>query len=378
MAGPPQQGFSLRPDLRAVAASRVAAVLQAGIDEGAFLGAQVYVSFHGAVLADLALGEARVGMPMTTESLVSWQCNTKPVTAAATCLLWDRGLLDLDDPVVRHLPDFARHGKADVTLRHLLTHTAGFADDPPLATLGSPSWEEVARLVYDSRLEQGHKPGGAALYSPWYGYATLGLVVSRVDGRPFPRFVREEVIEPLGMDGCWIGVEGDTAAVDVVADRMAFLYDTGGDDPHVPPIGGVFQARGLGSCSPASGGIGPMRELGLFYESLLDSLASRPGALLGAVTVRAMHEQPGPWGLGPLVISGHFGAWCPRAFGHDGLRSSLVFADPEHGVVVAAFVNSMGRGHSNIELLLEVSRAVYRSVLSPAELSEVGLVVDTP
>ena len=121
-----------------------------------------------------------------------------------------------------------------------------------------------------------------------------------------------------------------------------------------------------------------MRQLGRFYESLLDSLGGRSRGLLGAATVQAMREQEGPWGLGPLVIAGHFGTWCPRAFGHDGLRSSLVFADPEHGVVMAAFVNSLGRGQSNVELLLEVSRAVYLSVLSPDQLREVGLVVDTP
>jgi len=280
--------------------------------------------------------------------------------------------------VTRYLPDFARHGKGAITVRHLLTHTGGFADDPPLATIAVLSTEEVEHLVCDSVLEEGYVPGTAARYSPWYGYATLGLIVGRVDGRPFPRFMREEVFEPLGMGDCWIGVEGDAAAVGAVADRMSYLYDTGGEDPHVPPIGGVLRAKGLDCCSPASGGIGPMRQLGRFYESLLDSLGGRSRGLLGAATVQAMREQEGPWGLGPLVIAGHFGTWCPRAFGHDGLRSSLVFADPEHGVVMAAFVNSLGRGQSNVELLLEVSKAVYLSVLSPAQLREVGLVVDTP
>jgi CubicO group peptidase (beta-lactamase class C family) len=366
-------GFSLRPDLGARATARVRAVLQRGIEAGDYLGAQAYVSRHSAPVVDFALGRARVDKPMTTETLVSWQCNTKPVTAVAVCLLWERGQLDLDAPVVRYLPDFGRHGKDAITLRHLLMHTAGFADDPPLATLGAPTWQQVERLVCESRLEDGHTPGAAARYSPWFGYATLGQVVTRVDGRPFPRFVRDEIFRPLGMDDCWIGVDPADGDAFSVADRMAFLYDLGGDDPRVPPIGAVLQARGLESCSPASGGIGPMRQLARFYESMLSGRG-----VLGERTVGAMVDSRQPWGLGFMVLPGHFGAWCARAFGHDGLRSSLVFADPQHGIVVAAMVNSLGHGSSNIALLLEVSKAVYLSVLTPSELREVGLVVDAP
>jgi CubicO group peptidase (beta-lactamase class C family) len=376
------EGFSLRPDLRGAAATRIADILQQGIDAGEFPGAQVYVSHHGNALVDLALGQARLGVPMTPQTIVSWQCNTKPVTATAVALLWERGLLELDDPVARYLPDFAENGKQAVTVRHLLAHAGGFADDPPLATLGALDLAAVERLVCESRLDDGWEPGTGALYSSWYGYATLGVLVGRVDSRPFPRFVREQVFGPLGMDGCWIGV--DPGDVDGVARQMAFLYQVVGDRTEPPPIGGVFQARGLSSCSPASGGIGPMRELARLYESLLDSLRGSRDGLLAPETVQAMVQPvalrgaPSPWGLGPLVVPGHFGTWCVRAFGHDGLRSSLVFADPEHGVVMAAIVNSLGRAMSNIDVLLDVSRAVYLSVLTPAELAEVGLVVDLP
>jgi CubicO group peptidase (beta-lactamase class C family) len=362
--------FTLDP--RVAATTNVRAALEPGIADGAFPGAQVYASHEGRLLVDLALGDARIGTPMKTDSLVSWQCNTKPFTAAAVCLLWERGALDLDDRVTRYLPGFGSNGKGAITLRHLLTHTAGFALDPPLATLGDPDWDSLESLVCESRLLDGWVPGAAELYSSWTGFATLGAVVSRVDGRPFSRFVREEIFERVGMDDCWIGV--DPPAVDVVRDRVAFLYDTAGPRPEIPPIAGVLRAEHLDRCSPASGAIGPMRQLGRFYESLLASLDGVPGTLLGRDAVRAMLETAPVssgrvrHGLGFQVSPGSFGMWFPWAFGHEGLRSSLAFADAQRQIVVAVMVNGLGRGE-NRAYLHGVSREVYRAVVEPVPVA---------
>ena len=62
---------------------------------------------------------------MTPDSMVVWFSMTKPSVAVSVAQQWERGALELDDPVVRHLPEFGAHGKDSITLRHLLTHTAG-------------------------------------------------------------------------------------------------------------------------------------------------------------------------------------------------------------------------------------------------------------
>ena len=215
------------------AAVAVAHLLREGVADGGFPGAQLYASVGGVVVTDVAVGEARLGVPMTTDTIVSWQCNTKPVTAVAACQLWERGILDIDAPVVRYMPEFGTHGKQEVTVRHLLTHTAGFANDPPIATVGPLGGDRVRALVCEALLQDGWRPGAAFQYSAWYGYAALGVLVSHVDGRPFSRYARDEIFEPLGMDDCWVGV--DTDAVDEVSARMAFVYDTSGPRPEVPP-----------------------------------------------------------------------------------------------------------------------------------------------
>src|SRR3712207_5621802 len=105
---------------------RARQTLQKGIDAGMQVGVQLFLARRREVLADLALGDARPGVPMRPDTLMIWMSATKPVAGIAIAQLWERGLLDLDDPVARHIPEFAANGKDAVTVRHLLTHTGGF------------------------------------------------------------------------------------------------------------------------------------------------------------------------------------------------------------------------------------------------------------
>ncbi len=107
---------------------RTLAELNRGLALGWHTGAQLYASLHGQTMADFAIGEARPGVPMAPSTLVEWASATKAVTCSAAALLWQRGLFDLDDPVCRHIPEFAAAGKQAVTIRHLLTHTGGLSD----------------------------------------------------------------------------------------------------------------------------------------------------------------------------------------------------------------------------------------------------------
>src|SRR5512143_2801520 len=100
-------------------------VLEQGISDGTQIGAQLYVSQGGEAYADVALGDARPGVAMTTDSMMVWFSMTKAVTAVAVAQQWQGGALDGDDRVVDYIPEFGAQGKDTITLRHLLTHTAG-------------------------------------------------------------------------------------------------------------------------------------------------------------------------------------------------------------------------------------------------------------
>ncbi|HEX2642784.1 MAG TPA: serine hydrolase domain-containing protein, partial [Thermoanaerobaculia bacterium] len=82
---------------------RTRAAIEEGIRQGLHLGAQLYVSRNGGTVASTALGEVRPGEPLTPDHLMLWLSSTKPVGAVALARLWERGRLELDDPVVRFI-----------------------------------------------------------------------------------------------------------------------------------------------------------------------------------------------------------------------------------------------------------------------------------
>src|SRR4051812_22752184 len=90
------------------------AAIRKGIDHGLQVGAQLFIAKGKESFVDVALGDARPGVPMRTDTLMIWMSATKPVAAVAVAQLWERGLLDLDDRVATHIPEFAARGKETI------------------------------------------------------------------------------------------------------------------------------------------------------------------------------------------------------------------------------------------------------------------------
>jgi CubicO group peptidase (beta-lactamase class C family) len=173
---------------------RARAELSRGVGRGWHTGAQLYAWRRGENVTDLALGEARPGVPMTPSTIVEWASATKAVTCGAAALLWQRGLFDLDDPVCRHVPEFAANGKEAVTVRHLMTHTGGLTD--PVDRV-MPFADAVA-AVCRAPLAEGWVPGERCAYNS-VGMWAIAALVERLSGRRFADFVRSEIFEPLGL-----------------------------------------------------------------------------------------------------------------------------------------------------------------------------------
>src|SRR5438093_10006011 len=86
------------------------------------LGGQIYISLKGEVIIDEAFGESVPGRNLRVDDLTLWLSSTKPITAVAVAQQVERGKLQFDDPVARHIPEFAQNDKEAITVRHLLTH----------------------------------------------------------------------------------------------------------------------------------------------------------------------------------------------------------------------------------------------------------------
>jgi len=363
---------------------RTQAALEAGVRGGLHLGAQICVSLRGEMVADGALGENRPGEPLTRDHLMLWLSSTKPVAPVAIAQLWERGRLELDDPVARHVPEFAANGKEVITLRHLLTHTGGIR----MLDTGWPqrSWEEIIAKICAMKPEPRWVPGEKAGYHQASSWFILGEVVRRLGGRPFPVYVREEIFEPLGMTESWIGMPRERYLAYRESGRLGAMWDT--ETPEPRPHGWGTEERCVHS-SPGGNGYGPMRELGRFYEMLLGRGAWQNRRILLPQTVEALtsphrvgmmdatFKHVLDWGLGLIINSARYGAETvpygyghhasPRAFGHSGYRSSVGFGDPERGLAAALVFN----GTPSNELHELRVRSVLDGIYEDLELSTV-------
>ena len=326
--------------------------LAAGLAEeragGGAPGGQLYVELDGVAVADAGFGEARPGEAMTRGHLMAWMSTGKPVAAAAILRLWEAGALDLDDPVARHWPEFAAGGKQRITVRHLLTHTAGLR----MLDTGWPAagWDEILARIAARRLEPGWTPGRKAGYHLTSSWFVLGELVRRLDGRRFERWVREEVFEPRGAADCWIGMPEERHRD--YGGRLAPMYELAAVGPR--DVGWQSAAR-VTRPSPGANGWGPIRELARFYRMLAAGGELDGRRYLSRQTVEAMtaRHRVGlvdhtfrarlDWGLGVIVNSAHYGEARvpygygphagPRTWGHSGARSSVALVDPDAGLV---------------------------------------------
>jgi len=361
---------------------RTVAMLEEGIERGLHLGAQLYVSRAGQVVADTAVGEARLGVPMTRDTLTLWLSSTKPTAAVALARLWERGELGLDDPVTRFIPEFAVGGKERVTVRHLLTHTSGIR----MLDVGWPreDWDAIVARIAAKKLEPRWDPGKKAGYHLASSWFILGEIIRRIDGRPYERFIREEVFEPVGMVDSWVGMSAERYAAygGEEGERIAVLYETSGTEPRPHRW---HQEDYVTHPSPGGNGRGPIRELGRFYETLLAGGTTEDGTvLLRPQTVEALtaRHRVGlydhtfrhvmDWGLGFIINSSIYDqptlpyAYGPhasrRTYGHSGYKSSTAFADPEHRLVVAIATNGTPEDQDHLDRMETLCAAVYEDL----------------
>jgi uncharacterized protein YbbC (DUF1343 family) len=134
--------------------------------------------------------------PMTVDTVFDLASLTKVVaTTTSVMQLIEAGRISLEDPAARYIPQFTRHGKSAITVRHLLTHTSG------LRPGFNPAWRwqgyraAIEQIVDDVPLT---RPGEHVEYSD-LNFILLGEIVRRVSGMPLDQFADEHVFKPLGM-----------------------------------------------------------------------------------------------------------------------------------------------------------------------------------
>lgn len=349
-------------------------VLEEGVKAGLHLGAQLYVSKGGDIVLDFACGEAREGVPMRSDSIVQWFSSGKPLTAVLVAQLFERGELDLADPVSKYLPEFAQNGKEEITIAHLLTHSAGIrgADKIPSDT----PWEEMIQRICEVPVEDGWPPGARAGYSTNAAWFLLAEIIQRLTATVFADYIKSELLDPVGMVDSWLRLP--FAEYKRHGTRLALMHDTA-VVKREPSF--MQDAAGMALCRPGSSARGPIRELGRFYEMLLSGGTFNGQEFLTEGTIRhftARHrvglfdETFGhrlDFGYGFIVNSNRYGAETvpygygryasEDTYGHSGAQSSCAFADPQHKLVVAWVTNGTPGERPHQKRHREINNAIY-------------------
>ncbi|MEU8005256.1 serine hydrolase domain-containing protein [Catellatospora sp. NPDC049111] len=196
------------------------------VDSGQETGVQVAAYLHGEPIVDAVAGLAdpATGRPVTPGTPFFSFSTGKALTSTAVHVLAEQGRLDYDLRLAEVWPEFARHGKSGVTLRHVLTHTAGLPALPPDMTAADlADWGRMCAILADTVPEW--EPGTAHGYHVWtYGWL-VGETVRRATGRTLSQVLAGDVAAPLGVPG-----ELLLRVPDEDLDRLAVLDDRSWSD----------------------------------------------------------------------------------------------------------------------------------------------------
>jgi len=310
--------------------------------------------------------------PVQRDTVFRIASMTKSFTAMAILQLRDAGKLSLDDPVEKHVPELRtlRYPTADaprLTLRHLLTMSAGFPEDNP--------WGDQQLAISESRfnelLQEGiafsNSPGVAYEYSN-YGYAILGRVVARVSGVGYREYVRRKIFEPLGMRSTTLEPS------EAPADQLALGYRREDDIWKLEP------QLADGAFGPMGGMLTSLEDLSRYVGVFLDAWPARDGSSQGPLSRSSLREMQQIWRTRPsavtrdttgalqLTLGGYgyglrvsqtcdFGHVVAHSGGLPGFGSQMRWL-PEYGVGLIAFGNRTYTGWGAVfdEALMSLRR----------------------
>jgi CubicO group peptidase (beta-lactamase class C family) len=144
---------------------------------------------------------------VTPQSVFRVASMSKSFTAMAILKLRDEGKLRLDDPASKYIPQMAKlkyltNDAAPITVRHLLTHAAGFPEDNPWGDRQLADTDAELMKLIEGGVSFSNVPGVAYEYSN-LGFALLGRIVTNVSGKPYQQYITENILKPLGMNNSY-------------------------------------------------------------------------------------------------------------------------------------------------------------------------------
>ena len=384
--------------------ARIDNVLQQYVDENRIGGAVGLVLQDGKTVYERAVGwtDKEAGTRMAPNTIFRIASQTKALTSVAVLSLMEEGRINLTDPVSRYIPSFASSkvavrnsdgvdivpAKRPITIRDLLTHTAGisYGTEPIVAPqyeakgLGPAAgygWftADKNEPICDTMERLGTLPFVAQPGEAWvYGYNTdiLGCLVEKVSGTPLDEFIRTRITGPLGMKDTQFFLPPEQRA------RLAAVYSGGSDGqirraPDGPRGQGAYVDGPRKSFAGGAGLLSTAHDYARFLEMIrrggaLDGvriLSPRTVALMTSNQVGTLHSQTGlGFGLGFETTDryGANGMDSAGSYGWAGAYSSTYRVDPEARLVIVFMVQMLP---NTTDIGRKFPTMVYQALVEP-------------
>ena len=296
------------------------------------------------------MADRKAGRRMEKDSIFWIASMTKSINAAAVMLLVDEGRLSLDEPASRWLPELGRVRLADgaapahpITLRMLLSHTAGIAFPPRKPTDGAVSLKSYVASLLKAPLA--FEPGSAYEYG--FGPTVAGRILEVVSGQKYEDFLRTRLFEPLGMRDTQFNPDDAHRA------RLARTYKLDEESGQLVPGYNPFVTSDSSvthMVEPSGGLFSTAHDLARFYAMIAGNGALDGSRILSEKSVRDMLQPVSAGGKPQTYAAG----WqfnldsqkpCalmpPGSFGHGGAFATHGWIDPQHQLVTVFLVQNV-------------------------------------
>ncbi|MDP2372937.1 exo-beta-N-acetylmuramidase NamZ domain-containing protein [Reyranella sp.] len=308
----------------------IGAIVREEIAAGNLPGAVIVVGVGDKVVLREAYGERAVlpgRSPATVDTIYDAASLTKVMaTAVAIQQLVERGLIDLDKPAAAYWPAFAANGKADITVRQLLTHYAALP-----AGIPTRAWSGTEGALDAIVALKPVAPAGSRFIYSDVDFIVLGELVRRVSGQPLEAYAAANIFEPLGMRNTRFQppatLKNRIAPADIERGELRWGEV---QDPIAFRMGGVAGHAGVFTTAD---------DLTLFARMMASGgtkggpVVLRPQSI--AMMIRPQSPPGGPAlrGLGWDIDSPYSGflapSFSPRSFGHTGYTGTALWIDPD-------------------------------------------------
>ena len=355
-----RRGFPEEVHVNPIKMTAIEELLNQGVQDSAFPGGVFLAIKDGVIFEEYSFGQLsydKKSVPVNNQTIYDLASLTKPIaTTAAAMLLYDKGLLDLDERVTTTFPQFGVGGKESATIRNLLTHTSGL---PPFIHLWKVADNPQAMLNYLFECEAAYSPGTETYYS-CMGMITLHKVIEAKAGQSLDAFLTENLYSPLGMTRTFFNppemLWKNTAPTEFDAERGGIVQGKVHDE-NAYYLGGVSGNAGLFTTA---------RDLSIFSQMLLNQGSYRGKQYFIPETVELFTKRQNivdgsnrtlGWSMpsGKSSSGRHF---SENSVGHTGFTGTSIWIDFDKNLAGILLTNRVHPTRDN-QKIYDYRRQVY-------------------